>query len=291
VNLSTAGLRLPANASIDLHLHTTFSDGRWTLDTLFDHLLAEGFTLAAVTDHDRVDTLATVQQQARMKCLPVLVAVEMTTTWHGEMTDLLCYGFDLNHPALGDLSRDLLRRQQENTRQVFSNLRKQNIVLPDDTLPTLLDTPLCRQPHALAALLQDSGYGIGDPSVGKLLMAAGLSFETSDPALVAEAAHLAGGVCLIAHPGRDDDGYRPFDAELLDQFRQEVSIDGLEVFYPKHTPARVEMFREYAHRNHLLISAGSDSHRQDNPPVKYRAESCCALLERVGVRIEERLWP
>jgi hypothetical protein len=45
------------------------------------------------------------------------------------------------------------------------------------------------------------------------------------------------------------------------------------------------MYREYAQRHHLLISAGSDSHKPEKPPVKYRAELCRALLERVGIQI------
>jgi predicted metal-dependent phosphoesterase TrpH len=92
------------------------------------------------------------KQLALDKHLPVLVAVEMTTTWKGEMTDLLCFGFDPNH-------------------SVF------------------------------------------------------------DPAAVVEAAHHGGAVCLLAHPGRED-GFMTYDVQLLDQFRQQVPIDGLEVYYP-----------------------------------------------------------
>jgi hypothetical protein len=52
----TAGLTLAANAAIDLQLHTTYSDGDWTDEQLLDYLISERFSLAAVTDHDRVDT-------------------------------------------------------------------------------------------------------------------------------------------------------------------------------------------------------------------------------------------
>jgi hypothetical protein len=77
-----------------------------------------------------------------------------------------------------------------------------------------------------------------------------------------------------------------YDVQLLDQLRQEVPIDGLEVYYPVHTPAQTEIYREYAQRHHLLTSAGSDSHGLDKPPIKYRAELSRGLLERVGIQIE-----
>jgi predicted metal-dependent phosphoesterase TrpH len=285
MNLSTTGLRLAADSAIDLQLHTTYSDGRWPLELLLDYLLREQFGLAAITDHDRADTVAAIQQLALDKHLPVLVAVEMTTTWKGEMTDLLCFGFDPGHNALNDLAQDLLRRQQENTRQVYENLQRQGYVLSPDALSAILAKPSSQQPHALVALLREHGYGLGEPSAGKIVMAAGCAFATNDPAEVVEAAHRGGAVCLLAHPGRED-GFVTYDVQLLDQFRQEVPIDGLEVYYPVHTPAQTAIYREYAQRHRLLTSAGSDSHGPDKPPIKYRAELSRGLLERVGIQIE-----
>ena len=90
---------------------------------------------------------------------------------------------------------------------------------------------------------------------------------------------------MLANPGRAD-GFLTYDIQLLDQFRQEVPIDGLEVYYPLHTPAQTEMYREYAHHHRLLTSAGSDSHGPEKPPIKYRAELIRGLLERVGIQIE-----
>lgn len=285
MNLSTTGLSLAADSAIDLQLHTTYSDGRWMLEALLDYLLREQFSLVAITDHDRVDTVAAVQQLALDKHLPVLVAVEMTTTWKGEMTDLLCFGFDPNHNALNDLAQDLLRRQQENTREVYEKLHRKGYALSPDALSAILAKPSSQQPHVLVALLRDHGYGLDEPSAGKIVMEAGCTFATNDPAAVAEAAHRSGAVCLLAHPGRED-GFMTYDVQLLDQLRREVPIDGLEVYYPAHTPAQTAMYREYAQRHHLLTSAGSDSHGPDKPPIKYRAELSRGLLERVGIQIE-----
>lgn len=284
MNLSTTGLILAADAAIDLHLHTVFSDGSWTPEMLLSHLLREQFGLAAITDHDRPDTVAAIQQLALDRHLPVLVAVEMTAAWKGELTDLLCYGFDPGPNALNDLAQDLLRRQQENTRQVYEDLRRRGFALPPSVLPALLATPSAEQPNALVARLKEHGYGLGEPSAGDLVTSAGCTFATNEPAAVVEAAHRSGGVCLLAHPGRGD-GFVTYDAQLLDEFRREAPIDGLEVYHPLHTPAQAAMYREYALRHHLLISAGSDTHRPDRLPIKYRAESCRNLLERVGIRV------
>jgi hypothetical protein len=73
---------------------------------------------------------------------------------------------------------------------------------------------------------------------------------------------------------------------LLNQLRQEVPIDGLEVYYPVHTPAQTAMYLNYAQKHNLLVSSGSDSHRPDKPPIKYRADLSRNLLERVGIQIK-----
>jgi len=285
MNLSTTGLRLTADTAIDLHLHTTFSDGRWSPASLLDHLLREQFGLAAISDHDRADTVAFVQQLAQDKRLPVLVAVEMTTTWKREMTDLLCFGFDPSENALNDLCQDMLRRQQENTRQVFDTLQRQGHALSPDVLSAVLAEPSSEQPHALVAALVEHGYASSESSAATFVMTAGCEFAMTEPAAVVEAARRSGAVCLLAHPGRGD-GFVTYDDQLLDQFRRQVPIDGLEVYSPAHTPAQVAMYRDYADRHHLLVSAGSDSHRPEVPPVKYPARLCAGLLERVGTQIE-----
>src|SRR5207248_2524946 len=185
MEVSTRHLVLAPDAAIDLQLHTTFSDGTWTPEQLLDYLAHEQFGLVAITDHDRVDTAPMLQQLAAEKHLPLLTAVEMSTSWNGELTDVLCFGFDPENNALQELAHDL--------------------------------------------------------------------------ASVVNAAHRSGALCLIAHPGRGE-GYTCYDTQLLDELRRHVSIDGLEVYHPAHTPEQMVMYREYAKTHNLLTSSGSDSH-------------------------------
>jgi predicted metal-dependent phosphoesterase TrpH len=301
MNSSTTDLVLAPEAAIDLHLHTTYSDGKWTPEQLLDYLVQEQFGLAAITDHDRVDTVTALQQLALDKHQPVLVGAEMTTVWQDktaplrqdpmsglpEMTDLLCFGFDPGPNALNDLAQDLLRRQQENTREVYENLQRKGYAFSEspDELAALLATPSPDQPHALAALVKKHGYGTGQPSAGRIILEAGCIFATNDLAAAVEAAHQSGAVCILAHPGHGD-GFVTYDVQMLDKLRQEIPIDGLEVYHPVHTPEQTAMYLEYAQQQHLLISSGSDSHKPEKPPIKYPAELSRALLERVGIQIK-----
>lgn len=292
MNLSTDHLAISAASPIDLQLHTIYSDGQWTPAQLLDHLLNAGFALAAITDHDRVDTVAEIQQLALEKHFPVLVAAEMTTVWHKDMTDVLCYGFDPTRGALGALAQDVLFRQQDNTREVYTNLLRQGYILPPDDQPqaphslgvaAILDKPSAQQPHELVALLTRDETENNRPPAGELLMQAGFAWATSPIAAVVEAGHHDGGVCLIAHPGRAD--FTMYTVDLLDQLRREVPIDGLEVYYPAHTSDQTAFYLQYAQKYDLLTSSGSDSHSADKKPIKYRAELSRRLLERLNIQI------
>lgn len=283
---STFQLVLAADAAIDLQMHTIFSDGTWTPEQLMEYLVQEQFGLVAITDHDRVDTATELQQLAAEKQLPLLTAVEMSTSWRGELTDVLCYGFDPEKNALQELAQDISQRQRENTREVCENLQKNGISFSDPhELDTVLAKPSAQQPHELVALLKKLGYGTGEPSAGTLITNAGFFWVTNDIAAVADAAHRSGAVCLIAHPRRGE-GYTCYDTHLLDELRQEVPIDGFEVYYPAHTQEQVAMYQAYAEKHRLLTSSGSDSHGPEKKPIKYRAELSRNLLERLGIQIK-----
>lgn len=224
----------------------------------------------------------------------------MSTSWRGEPTDVLCYGFDPEKNKLHDLAQDIARRQRENTKEVYENLRRRGYTFAQQQeslkegegelehpheLLAILEKPSAQQPHELVALLKKYSYGTGETSPGKILTDAGCDFVTNDIAVVVDAAHRSGAVCLIAHPGRGD-GFTRFDPSLLDQLHQEVPIDGLEVYYPAHTPEQITMYQEYAQQHRFLTSSGSDSHGPDHKPIKYPAELSRGLLEWVGIHIK-----
>lgn len=281
---STSHLVLAADAAIDLQMHTTYSDGRWTPEQLIDYLVSEQFGLVAITDHDRVDTVASLQHLAMQKQFPILVAAELSTSWRGEATDILCYGFDPQGKELRDLTQDVLRRQREITQDVYANLLRKGYEFPHQQAVLRASGGEPLQLDDLVRLIEGHGYGTDEEAALKIVFDAGYFYATNDIAAVVDAAHRCGGVCLIAHPGRGV-YFTRYDVSLLDQLRQEVPIDGLEAYYPDHTAEQTAMYLEYARKHRLLVSSGSDSHGPEEKPIKYRAELSRDLLERVGIQV------
>jgi predicted metal-dependent phosphoesterase TrpH len=282
----TSGLALAPDASIDLHMHTTYSDGRWPAEQLINYLVTEGFDLVAVTDHDRVDTVAGIQHLAAQQNLPVLAGVEMSTEWHGKMGHVLCYGFDPDTNDIRGVAESVVQRQLENTHQVYDMLRSKGYEFPRQEEVLAANGGKLQRPADNIQLLRTHGYASDWQTGLRMIREAGFYSILADMAETVDAAHRSGAVCLIAHPGRREQGFTFYDPDLLDQVRAEIPLDGIEVYHPYHKPEMVETYLEYVRKHDLLLSTGSDSHSlPGRMPIKHRAEISRQLLERVGVQV------
>nr|BBH86538.1 PHP-like protein [Thermosporothrix sp. COM3] len=282
-------LTIQSDTPIDLQMHTTYSDGRWTAEQLFDYLAQEGFGLVAVTDHDRVDTIASVQRLGQQKQIHVLPAVEVSAQWRGQMADVLCFGIDPTSEPLATLTQRVRQGQQANAEEVYNGLLQRGYRFPRQAEILKTSNGELRVAGDCALLLLEHGYINDWPKALELITEAGYREILADIAETVEAAHQSGGIALIAHPGRgqQEEGFTFYTPELLDQVRAEVPLDGIEVYYPTHSPELVATYLAYAQKHDLVVSAGSDSHGPPGRmPIKYRAELCRHLFERVGIEVQ-----
>ena len=284
MKLSTENLILDPTAFIDLQLHTNHSDGKWTSEELLNHLRSEGFGLAAITDHERVDIATPLQNLSNEKGFPLLVAAELSSKWKDDLTDFLCYGFKLGNTPLYELAKDTTRRQHDNTRQVFEYLRADGYPFVDEELNAMLEKPAAEQVNQLLALVKK--YHKGEKTIGRTLLDAGFGYQTNPPAVIVQAAHQSGALCILAHPGRED-GFVKYTNLLLDELREEAPFDGLEAYYPLHSSEQTEGYLAYATMHNLFVSSGSDSHNIDKPPIKYPAVNSRKLLEHLGITFKD----
>ena len=282
----TTDLTLAPDAPIDLHMHTTYSDGRWPAQELIDYLVNEGFELVAVTDHDRVDTVAGIQELAVQKQLPVLAGVEMSTEWHGKMGHVLCYGFDPQQNYLRAITEMVVGRQLDNTYEVYEELRRKGYEFTRQEEVLADNGGKLRRPADNGRLLREHGYAPDWQSALQIIREAGFRSIMADMATTVDAAHRSGAVCLIAHPGRNERNFTFYDIALLDQVRAEVPLDGIEVYHPYHSLEMIKAYLEYVRKHNLLLSTGSDSHCiPSRMPIKHRAEISRELFERLGIQV------
>lgn len=278
---------IETDTTVDLHTHTLYSDGHWQPEELLAQLAREGIAVAAITDHDTVEHVEELRAKGRELGVHLLAGTEVTTSWHGLPAHLLCYSAALTSDALAALIQSTVERQLDNTRQVYLTLVEERgfaFPLRRETLRER-DGAVVR-PIDNALLLVRHGYAPDIAHALQMIRDAGYVQMMAPIEEAVAAAHASGAVTLLAHPGRGGGEIHRYDPDQIEEMLADIPLDGIEVYYPTHTPAQTEAYKALARRRDLLVSAGSDSHGpRQRLPVPYSARCCAALLERCGVRV------
>jgi predicted metal-dependent phosphoesterase TrpH len=270
-------VNIAADDSIDLQIHTIYSDGQWQPVALFEHLAQARFRVVSITDHDTMEHLGELQALGASYGVHVLPGVEMTTNWHGRSAHLLCYAAEFSGDALGRLARTIVADQLVNTHAVYEEMRRRGYHFAQEGEPPV-------RPIDNARLLLANGYVATLDDALRLIVDAGYRSITVPLTEAVTAAHASGALAVLAHPGRGGGEIHQYDVPLLAELLADVPLDGIETRYPTYSEEQVEIYTAFAREHALLVSAGSDSHGpQQRMPIPYQAATCGELLARCGI--------
>jgi predicted metal-dependent phosphoesterase TrpH len=273
------------NGRIDLHMHSTYSDGVHPPAALIAMAKTKGLSGLALTDHDSIDGFTELQAAARETGVEVMTGVELSCEYNGRDLHVLAYGVDPANEKLQVLLREFRGARERRGIRIVEKLAEQGVHIDIGRVLARAGAGALGRPHIAEALIE-AGYvtdhaqafaryiGEGCPAyVDKFKM---------QPAQAVASIHTAGGLAFIAHPGYYMEDYAAF-LRLLDE-----GFDGLEVFHPYHIPPVITRLLGLARDRGLLISGGSDFHGfagRDNmgePTVSH------ALLDRIQETLAER---
>ncbi len=244
-------------ARVDLHLHTTHSDGTLTPAALAAAAAARGVMLIAVTDHDAVSGIAEAQQAGASLGVTVLSGVEINTEVGREDVHILGYGFPPDAPALCAGLQGLRDARMTRMDAMLARLETLGKPVFRARVLEIAGAGSVGRPH-LALALREAGHvrDLGE-AFDKLIGNRGPAYVPRTP-FAPEAAvaliHAAGGLAGLAHPGKLGDPLR-FIRRLRD-----AGLDALEVYHTDHGPAVTARMTRYAAEYGLLPTGGSDSH-------------------------------
>lgn len=241
----------------DLHLHTTFSDGRLTPHQLLDLSKKSGLTIISITDHDNVGAIPEAIKYGNKIGVQVIPGVEISADLDEQEIHILGYFIDYkNRKFLDFLASSRKLRIQRNEKIV----EKLNIMGSNIKFNSILDKAGARtsigRPH-IAMELNEEGFvssyydafikyiGDGKPAYVKK--------PNPKASEVIKIISEMGGLSFIAHPGKT-----VRDEFLLSLIKE--GLDGIEVIHPSHSRDDIEYFTKIAAENFLLTSGGSDFH-------------------------------
>jgi predicted metal-dependent phosphoesterase TrpH len=260
---------------VDFHSHTDASDGSLPAAALMAAMRTRGVAVCSITDHD---TVAAHDLFAASPTVPRLVSgVEINTTWRGDEVHVLGYGFSLAAQApLRRTMRENVAARRARVERIVAQLNAAGIAIAfADVEREAGRAHSLGRPHVAKALVRRGAVRDVERAFRTLLARDGPGYVAADHVRPHDAIAVireAGGVAVLAHPGRLRDlGVLP---ELV-----EAGLGGLEVFYPAHGPGQVSYFRGLATRYGLVMTAGSDFH-----DVRWNVAGVGIEVERDDIR-------
>ncbi|MGH2398229.1 MAG: PHP domain-containing protein [bacterium] len=243
---------------IDLHTHTTASDGLLPAERLVRLARDAGVGILAVADHDTTDAVDTAIAEGRRLGVEVIPAVEINTDV--DTTEVHVLGYYIDHHQ--NWLQEFLTRQRDGrvnrAARMVEKLNALGIPITYDRVRAIAGGAVGR-PHVARALIETGAVASTEEAFEKYLGRNGPAYVERLKVTPQEAVQVilkAGGIPVLAHPGW---GVREeMIAPLV-----EGGLEGLEVYYPDHTPAMVTRFLEIAAQFRLLVTGGTDFHGGD----------------------------
>jgi len=244
------------SSRLDLHVHTTASDGLWSPARVVYEALARGLRYLAITDHETTQGAVEAMALARGTALEVIPGVEISVGGSEEEIDLLGYFVDPVHPDLLRFLKGMQAERRERIRAMAERLAQLGMPVPWERVLELARGDVLGRPH-LARAMVEQGYVANEAEAFRRWLGRGcpayIPRQPIDPHEVLAVIRAAGGVAALAHPGRSG---LPRNLESL----WRAGLVGLEVFHPDHSPADVARLIAIARIYDLIPTGGSDFH-------------------------------
>ena len=250
-----------ASTGVDLHLHTTASDGGWTPEGVVLRAARSGIGVIAVTDHDTIAAIEPASTVGTEVGVTVIPGVEVTSKHGSHDLHVLLYGTGLRRPSppIREMLAALAFLSHHRVVWFLNRLASRGIRL--ETLPIPSDRVTRYRTFDLARALRRERIVPKFRDVAPYLA----QFSDAPEASIAlthvvATAHDVGAVAVLAHPGRSDDTTAALSVDDLEHLLAEVPLDGIEAHHPQHSPDQRDDFIAFALKHRLLVTAGSDSH-------------------------------
>lgn len=246
------------NVTLDLHAHTTYSDGTYTPNELIAHALEKGCEYISITDHDNYDHVDhTGKIPDRIKYITgVEISVEFKGTLH-----ILGYGFDPEHQELKKTLQTLQESRYNRNVKILEKMSVKGYHISMEELREESKGGMVGRPH-FANLMLQKGYVKNYQEAFDKYLAKGqplyLDKQRLKPKEAIRLILAAGGIPVLAHPHQTKLSSDKLEA-LIKELKS-YGLRGIEAYYSCHSKEQKKEYLAYAKKYDLLVTAGSDFH-------------------------------
>ncbi len=246
---------------IDLHIHTTYSDGTFSPEMVIDTAVENNLDVIALTDHDNVlsHKVAYDYVEKNNINIEIIPGVEINTIYKGYEVHILGYFMDTNNSDFQNLMKTQQEARVKQTNKIIELLNKKaGIRIKFEDIKALVaQGGSIGRPHIARAITNAGGVNNVMEAYAKYINDSSSVYvqrKTVSPHEACEIIYEAGGIPVFAHP---------IDVEISDELAKELisyGLRGIEAYHRKHSPAVVEHYSSLAEKYGLIITGGSDFH-------------------------------
>ncbi|TKB27633.1 PHP domain-containing protein [Desulfopila sp. IMCC35006] len=275
--------------SIDLHIHSTTSDGTMSPVELVHYAHKKGLSAIAITDHDTIDGVDQALAAGQNIGLEVVAGIELSVKYSNHNVHILGYLFDYRqrefHIALEQLQVGRIARNKE----IIVKLNRLGLALQLHELEESAGSGQTGRPH-IARLMVEKGFVQSmDEAFEKYLGQGGLAYTSRFVYEAKEAISFiqkAGGVAVLAHPLQLDKSVDNLDYAV--QQLRDMGLDGIEVYYPNHSRSFRKRLIALAEKYSLLMTGGSDFHGSIRPGTTLAGGKNVSVPAKLLVDMKQR---
>ncbi|MBR5123154.1 MAG: PHP domain-containing protein, partial [Anaerotignum sp.] len=256
---------------VDLHVHSTASDGTYTPEEVAKLAKTIGLSAIALTDHDTIDGLDAFQKTGNTLGIETITGIEFAALWekhHRPEIHIVGLGFDPDHPALLERMKDIQTSRDIRNQKMCEKLSSIGLHISLDEVAANAGGEIITRAHFANVLLK-KGYIAKKEDAFSRYISTGLpgyvEREFLSPELCIRTIKEAGGAAVLAHPTLY--GLNMAQLEELCEELIPYGLDGIECQYSTYSSAETKTITALAEKMNLLPSGGSDFHGKNKPNI------------------------
>ena len=269
----------------ELHIHSTFSDGEETPEEIVRNAKKADIEVLSFTDHDEIGAYKAIRELANQLGIHLIPGIELNTDGVDGELHILGYFFNPDHPKM---NQHIVWRKQERkfwANEIIEKLNELGYEITFEDAMKHAGGDIIVRTHIGKALFDRNYFDTAETAYHDLLVKGKPAFIERAPFSAEDAIKLiqdCGGKAFLAHPAAYS--FKVNEDNLLS-----YGLEGVEVYHSKHGQVDVVYWKEFAEKNRLLVSGGSDSHGPNsrNPfpigSVQLDAEAKAKWLRKVGL--------
>lgn len=255
---------------IDLHVHTYMSDGTLSPKEVVARAADLGLKAIAVTDHDTIGGIVEACEEGAVRGLEVVPGVEISTDWPKGILHVLGYFMRPDDEALLKALSYLTAGRKERIPRIIAKLKDNNVQVSLKEVDSEAVGGVPGRPHVASVMVRNGTVKTVQEAFDLFLKKGAPAYVEKTKLSAAEAIRLisgAGGIPVLAHPysldEADPQGLAGVVQSLVDN-----GLQGVEAYYPRHSPEQTQVFLDLASRFDLAVTGGTDFHGANRPEVE-----------------------